>query len=65
MKNLSDHIHVPCELLTSWMLRGVQMGKLSKLDWLIGLIMHARCYLPLLSISHIQASSQPTLRPYL
>jgi hypothetical protein len=68
MKNLSDPIDLPCDLLTSLLMRGIQMGEMSKLGWLIGLVKHAICadslyflYLLLLSISKILASSQPTL----
>jgi hypothetical protein len=41
MKNLSDHVNLLCELLTSWLIRGIQMGEMSKLGWLIGLDKHA------------------------
>jgi hypothetical protein len=58
------------ELVTSLLIRGIQMGEMSKLGWLIRLIKHAMWadslyfpYLLLLSISKILASSQPTLWP--
>jgi hypothetical protein len=35
MKNLSHHAYLPCELLTSLLIRGIQMGEMSKLGWLI------------------------------
>jgi membrane protein CcdC involved in cytochrome C biogenesis len=66
MKNLSRHTDLR-ELVTSLLIRGVQMGEMSKLGWLIGFVMHAIwadsfyfLYLRLLSISKILASSQPT-----
>jgi hypothetical protein len=50
------------------LMRGIQMGEMSKLGWPIGLLKHAIwadsmyiLYLLLLSISKIQSSSQPTL----
>jgi hypothetical protein len=65
---MSDHTNLPCELLTSSQIRGIQIGEMSKLGWLIGLVKHAICadslyflFLLLLSISKILASSQPTL----
>jgi hypothetical protein len=68
MKNLSDHADLPCELLTSLLIRGTQMGGKSKLGWLIGLVKHAMwadsfyfLYLLLLSVSKILTSSRPTL----
>jgi hypothetical protein len=63
MKNLSYHTDF-CELVTSLLIRGIQMGEMSKLGWMIGLVKHATwvdslyfLYLPLLSISKILASS--------
>jgi hypothetical protein len=38
MKNLSDHADLPCDSLTSLLIRGIQMGEMSKLGWLIGLV---------------------------
>jgi hypothetical protein len=68
MKNLSDHTNLPCELLTSLLIRGIQMGEMSKLGWLIGLVKHVIwadslyfLHLLLLSINKILPSSQPTL----
>jgi hypothetical protein len=62
MKNLSNHVDLPCELLTLLLIRGIQMGEMSKLGWLIGLVKHAIwadsfyfLYL-LLSVSKILAS---------
>jgi hypothetical protein len=40
MKNLSRHIAV-CELVTSLLIKGIQMGGMSRLGWLIGLVKHA------------------------
>jgi hypothetical protein len=34
---MSDHTDLPCVLLTSLLIRGIQMGEISKLGWLIGL----------------------------
>jgi hypothetical protein len=68
MKNLCDHTDLPCGLLTSLLIRGIQVGERYKLGWLIGLVKHAIwadslhfLYLLLQSISKILASSQPTL----
>jgi hypothetical protein len=41
MKNLLDHADFPCELLTSLPTRGLQMGEVSTLGWMIGLVKHA------------------------
>jgi hypothetical protein len=41
MKNLTDHIGHPCELVTSLLIRGNQMDEVSRLDWLIRLVTHA------------------------
>jgi hypothetical protein len=30
-----------CELVTSWLIRGIQMGEMSEMGWLIGLAKHA------------------------
>jgi hypothetical protein len=38
MKNLSRHRDLLCELETSLLMRGIQMGEMSKLGWLIGLV---------------------------
>jgi hypothetical protein len=61
---MSDHTNLPCEMMTSSLIRGIQMGEMSKLGWLIGFVKHAICadslyfqYLLLLSISKILASS--------
>jgi hypothetical protein len=68
MKTLSCHTDLLCELVNSLLIRGIQLGEMSKLGWLIGLIKHAIradslyfLYLLLLSISKTLASSQPTL----
>jgi hypothetical protein len=42
MKNLTDHTDLPCELLTSLLIRGIQMGEMTILVWLIGLVKHAK-----------------------
>jgi hypothetical protein len=66
MKNLPHHTDLS-ELETSLLLRKIQMGEMSKLGWLIGLVKHAIwaaflyfLYL-LFLISKILASSQSTL----
>jgi hypothetical protein len=41
MQNLSRHTDLPCELVTSLLIRGIQMGERSILRWLIGLVKHA------------------------
>jgi hypothetical protein len=63
MKNLSRHTDL-CEFEISLLVRGNQIGEMSKLGWLIGLVKHAIwadslyfLYLLLLSISKILASS--------
>jgi hypothetical protein len=70
MKNLSHYTYLLCELETSLLMRGIQIVEMSKLGWLIGLVMHAiwadSLYflnLLLLSISKILASSQPIQCP--
>jgi hypothetical protein len=40
MKNLS-HTDLLYELVTLFLIRGIQMGEMSKLDWPIGLVVHA------------------------
>jgi hypothetical protein len=40
MKNVSGHTDLCGELLTSLLMRGIQMGEISKLDWLMGLVKH-------------------------
>jgi hypothetical protein len=37
MKNLSHPTYLLCELETSLLMRGIQIGEMSKLGWLIGL----------------------------
>jgi hypothetical protein len=68
MKNLLSHHTDLCEWVTSLLLRGIQMGEMSKLGWLIGLVKYAIwadplyfLHLLLLSISKILPLSQPTL----
>jgi hypothetical protein len=41
MKNLSRHTDLLCEVETSLLIRGIQIGEMSKLGWLIGLVKHA------------------------
>jgi hypothetical protein len=41
MKNLPHHTDLLCESVTSLLIRGIQMGEMSKLGWLIGLVKHA------------------------
>jgi hypothetical protein len=67
MENLSQHTEL-CELGTSLLIREIQMGEISKLGWLIGLVKHAMwadslyfLYLLLFSIFEMIAASQPTL----
>jgi hypothetical protein len=66
MKNVSRHTDLLCELETSLLMRAMQIGEMSKLGWLIGLVKHAIwadslyfLYLLLLSISKILVSSYP------
>jgi hypothetical protein len=40
MDNLSRHTDL-CELETSLLTRGIKIGEISKLGWLIGLVKHA------------------------
>jgi hypothetical protein len=40
---MSDHTDLLCELLTSSLIRGIQMGEMSEPGWLIGLVKHAIC----------------------
>jgi hypothetical protein len=70
MKNLSDHTVLPCELLTSLLIRGVQMEEIFILGWLTELVKHNIwtnsfypyfLYLLLLSISKILTSFQRSL----
>jgi hypothetical protein len=70
MKNLSLNTDLLCELETSLLMRGIQIGEMSKLGWLIRLVEHDIWadslyfqYLMFLSISKILVSSQPTLWP--
>jgi hypothetical protein len=60
MGNLSRHTDLLCELGTSLLMRGIQIGEMSKLGWLIGLTKHAIwadslyvLYLQLLSSIHL------------
>jgi hypothetical protein len=41
MKDLSHHTNLHCELSTPLLIWGIQMGEMSKLGWLIGLVKHA------------------------
>jgi hypothetical protein len=66
-KNLLGHSDI-FELITSLLIRWIQMWEMSKLGWLIGLVKHALCpgslyflHLLLLSISKLLSSSQPPL----
>jgi hypothetical protein len=38
---MSDHANLPCELLTSLLMTGIQMGGMSKLGCLIAFLKHA------------------------
>jgi hypothetical protein len=66
MKNLSHHTDLLCDLVTSLLIKGIQMREMSKLVWLLGLVKYSYIiranifyflYLVLLSISKILASS--------
>jgi hypothetical protein len=39
-RHLSDHTDLPCEVLTSLLIRGIQMREMSTLCLLIGLVKH-------------------------
>jgi hypothetical protein len=41
MKDLPRHTELLCELETLLLMRGIQIGEMSKLGWLIGLVEHA------------------------
>jgi hypothetical protein len=41
MKNVSHHADILCELETSLLMREIQIGEMSELGWLIGLVKHA------------------------
>jgi hypothetical protein len=41
MKNLSRHTDHLCELVTSLLIRGILLGEMSEMGWLIGLDKHA------------------------
>jgi hypothetical protein len=63
MKDLSRHTDLLCELETSLLRRGIRIGEMSKLGWLIALVKHGIwadslyfLYLLLLSISKISSS---------
>jgi hypothetical protein len=38
MKNLSHHTDQLCELVTSLLMGGIQLGDMSKLGWLLGFL---------------------------
>jgi hypothetical protein len=40
MKNLSSHEELVCDLVTSLLMRGIQLGGTYKLVWVFGLIKH-------------------------
>jgi hypothetical protein len=40
MKNLSRHTDLLCELETSLLMKGIQIGEITKLGWPIGLVKH-------------------------
>jgi hypothetical protein len=70
MKNLSCHTDLLCQLETLLVMKGLQIGEMSQLGCLIGLVKHAIwadslyfLYPLLLPVSIILASSQPTLWP--
>jgi hypothetical protein len=41
MKIVSRHTYILCELETSLLMKGIQIGEMSKLGWPIGLVKHA------------------------
>jgi hypothetical protein len=41
MENLACHTDLLCELETSLLMRGIQIGEMFKVGWLIGLAKHA------------------------
>jgi hypothetical protein len=64
MKNLSDHTDLPYKLITSLLIRGIHIGEIYKLGWLIGFIEQTILanslyflYLLLLSVATMLASS--------
>jgi hypothetical protein len=66
--NLSVRADLSREMLTSLLIKWVQMGELSKLGRLVGLVKHVIwayslyfLYMLLLSVTKILASSQPTI----
>jgi hypothetical protein len=65
MNNLSHHTDL-CQFKTSLLIKGIEVGQMSKLGWLIGLVMHATwadslyfLHLLLLSVPKILSASQP------
>jgi hypothetical protein len=67
MANLPHHTDLLCELVTSLLMKGIQMGGMLRLGSLTGLLKHATwtdflyfLYPLLLSIPKILASYQPT-----
>jgi hypothetical protein len=69
-KRFKNYTDFHFDLLASWLIRGIHMGEISKLGWLMGLIKQVMwadslyfLYLLLLSISKTLAWSQPTLWP--
>jgi hypothetical protein len=41
MKNLARHADFPCELIASWLIRGIHIGEMTKLGWPIVLVKDA------------------------
>jgi hypothetical protein len=41
MNNLSHCSNLLCKLLISLLIKGIQMGEMFKLGWMIGLVKHA------------------------
>jgi hypothetical protein len=46
MRNLPDHTDLPSELLTSLLIKRIQIRVVAKLGWLIGLVEHAYGLIP-------------------
>jgi hypothetical protein len=52
MKNLSHHTDLLCELETSLLIRGIQIGEMFELGWLIELVKHATWAIPCISYTY-------------
>jgi hypothetical protein len=58
MKNLSRQTDL-CELETLLLMRGIQIGEMSRLGWLIGLVKHAKLTLYHSKPLHLWSSQDP------